>query len=80
MGSRDRAHVLGLIEALARRSAVAGLGLRDARQLFEALYIADALVLSQGSVTGAADIAGVTPASLWRKRRDRDRMGEEQDG
>ena len=57
------------IQALARKAAHSGLRLRDARALFEALYIADALHLADGNLTAAARISGVDPAGLHRRQR-----------
>lgn len=57
------------IKWLARRCAGRGLGMQDARTLFEALYIADALAVAGGNVTRAAEIAGVNRATIVRHRR-----------
>lgn len=67
------------IEALARRSARAGLKLRDARALFNALYVADALMLSGGNMHKAAVRAGYEPAALFRMRERPMTTGENDD-
>lgn len=54
---------------LARRCAHAGLSLRDARYLFEAIYMADALMLAGGNQTEAAKIAGQQRTSHLLRRR-----------
>lgn len=56
------------ITFLARRAAEKGLRLRDARALFDALYRADALALSGGNVTRAAERAGVNRENFSRHR------------
>lgn len=58
------------IEELARRCAVKGLRLRDAVDLFLALYRADALAQTGGNVTKAAELAGVNREALQRARRN----------
>ena len=68
MRGQDFSHV----EALARLCAERGLRLRDARRLFEELYLADALWLSGGRVVAAADRVGLTTGALCRRRRARE--------
>lgn len=53
---------------LARRCAERGLRLSDARALFEALYIADALVLEHGNISAAARRAGLNYRTIQRRR------------
>lgn len=57
------------IQALAQKCANAGLRLRDARTLFDALYIADALAQTGGVKSRAATIAGVQREALSRLSR-----------
>lgn len=54
------------IKALAQTCAQKGLGLRDARLLFESLYVADALVLSQNNKTKSARKLGLNRERLYR--------------
>ena len=56
------------IKGLARHTAQAGLKRRDALALFEALYMADAIMLSGGDKTRAADRAGVSRFAIYRAR------------
>lgn len=60
------------IKYIARRCANKGLRLRQARALFDALHIADALGQTGGNVTKAAKIAGVTRTSLLRMTRGKE--------
>lgn len=57
------------IEHLARKTANAGLKLRDAKALFEALYMADALMLSGGSMEKAAKRSKISRDHFYRMRR-----------
>lgn len=56
------------IEYLARKAAVSGLCLRDARSLFDALYVADALAIEGGSLSRAAQRAEMSRKHLCRIR------------
>jgi DNA-binding NtrC family response regulator len=47
------------IEALAHETVIRGLKLKDARDIFEAVYMANALSVAGGSKTKAAEIAGI---------------------
>ena len=53
----------------AQRCARAGLRYRHARLLFDALYLADALMLSKGSVVKAARRAALRQESVHRMVR-----------
>lgn len=56
------------IKYIARKAAAAGLNLKDARALFDALYVSDAIMLAGGSKTKAAKIAGVRREHMHRLR------------
>ena len=49
---------VGKIKWLARKAAKADLKLKPARHLFDALYVADALMMERGNMTKAASRAG----------------------
>lgn len=55
------------IKWLARRSAVANLTLKQAQNLFGALYAADALMIAEGNMTKAAERSGVSNAASLRR-------------
>jgi len=59
------------IKALARKCARANLNLGQATAVFDTLYAADAIMLSQGNSTAAAKRSGVVAPTLYRmlKRR-----------
>lgn len=57
----------GPLKALARKCAERGLSITDAVALFEALYLADALAMSGGTRTRAAEIAGVARETIYRR-------------
>ncbi|WP_366942701.1 helix-turn-helix domain-containing protein [uncultured Roseobacter sp.] len=54
------------IKFVARRCAMRGLNLKDARDLFDALMISDAIALEDGNKTKAAKRLGIKPAQLHR--------------
>lgn len=54
------------IKTLARLAAARGLKMRQANALFDALYVADALSVSNGSVSKAARLANVNRECLHR--------------
>lgn len=56
------------IRWLAQRCAASGLRMKDAQALFTTLYRSDALVLARGSVSAAADRAGVNRECFHRQR------------
>lgn len=60
------------IKRLAESAARCGLRLRDARFLFDTLYVTGALVRSGGNQTKAAEIAGVNREALIRMRDRKD--------
>jgi hypothetical protein len=62
------------IPLLARKCAEKGLSLRDARALFEALWVADAVAL-HGSQRAAARALGMDASVLCRLRK-RGEIGE----
>ena len=55
------------IQFIARKSAASNLQLRDASDLFTALYCADALFIAGGDCSLAADILGIDK-SYFRRR------------
>jgi len=59
------------IKALARKCARGNLNLAQAVAVFDTLYAADAIMLSQGNQTKAAERSGCTAPTLYRmlKRR-----------
>ena len=72
------------IEWLARRAALANLKLRQARLLFESLYVADALALESGNVAGAIRRSGLAKkangVNRVLERATADVIGEDSDG
>lgn len=60
----DRTHH---IEALARRCAKRGLTLRNARRLFEEMYMADMLALTGNNLAEAARRMEVHPSGISRR-------------
>jgi predicted DNA-binding protein (UPF0251 family) len=54
------------IKALAEKCARGGLSIKASVDLFEALYIADALVLSGGIIAKAAAKAGISRSAVFR--------------
>lgn len=64
-------HDLGPIRALAQRCATSNLPLKDARALFEALYLADAMALANGNRTKAGERAGLSRVTINRKNARR---------
>lgn len=60
------------IGALGRRAARANLNWMEAKALFNALYVSDALMLAQGNSEAAAEIAGVNRVHLYRMSKIRD--------
>ena len=56
----------GPIKALAKKCALAGLRLRDANFLFDALYVSDSLAQTHGNKSKAAGIAGMNREALTR--------------
>lgn len=66
------------IEWLARRAAFSGLRLKPARDLFNALYAADALALEDGNMTKAALRAGGATTAPGLRRMLR-RSGSKED-
>lgn len=66
------------IKRLAQKAARCNLSIRSALALFDALYAADAIALSKGSVAGAARRAGIQRQSLIRmQKRSASGMSEE---
>ena len=63
MRGQDFSHV----EALARRCALKGLMPRDARRLFDELYLADMLMLTRGNLTEASARMRVARTTLPRR-------------
>lgn len=59
------------IKRLARLCAMKGLKLKDARSLFDALYIADALIVEDGNKTKAAQRAGMGRTHIMRMQKQR---------
>lgn len=57
------------IRALARQTARSGLQLKHARRVFEALYLADALIKANHNVLEAAEIAGIERGHFYRMTR-----------
>lgn len=67
MGIQEDVHpATGEIQALARETAAKGLTMRQARDFFDAMYLANLLTMSEGNRTHAADMAGVRRESLFR--------------
>lgn len=64
------------IRNLARTCAENNLSLREARALFEMLYIADCVRLSGGNRSKAAEIAGIERAHFYRIGMRHARVGE----
>jgi DNA-binding NtrC family response regulator len=64
------------IAFLARRCAFSNLTLADARDLFDALYLADALRSAEGNRTMAAEIAGISRGHFHKRRRVKAIQGE----
>lgn len=66
------------IQWLARKSATANLSLKEARDLFNTLYAADALALEGGNMTAAARRAGfpMQAPGLRRMLKRGTRIGE----
>lgn len=54
------------IETIARRAAMAGLNLAQARHLFDVLYIADAMRRHGGNRVQAAETLGIDRVTLHR--------------
>ena len=59
-----------MIESLARECAHSGLKIKDAVTLFDSVYLANALALTHGNKTKAAEIAGIKRESIIRKFRE----------
>lgn len=66
-------------ENLGRVCAEKGLRLRDAKYLFDALYVSDALMLSGGNITKAAERAGIRRENLTRLKDRREIQLEKSD-
>ncbi len=64
---------------LARRCAESGLRLDQARNLFDALWLADVLAANGGSVSRAAEATGMGRAQFYRMARRTDDEGEARD-